>query len=215
MDSPMDSDDVKVIEKTTPFDGYFRIDRYRLSHRLFEGGWSGPFVREVFERGHAACALLFDPHRDALVFVEQFRIGAYAAIESRWFDDAFSPWLLEPIAGIIEDGEDPADVVRREAVEEAGCTITDLLPVCHYLATPGGSSESMFVFCGRVDSENAGGIHGLSEEYENIRVVVAPVADAIEWLDEGRIVNAMTLIALQWFKANHQKIKRQWLDDKI
>lgn len=211
----MNRDDVKVIEKTTPFDGYFRVDRYRLSHRLFEGGWSGPFVREVFERGHAACALLFDPHRDALVFVEQFRIGAYAAIESRWFDDAFSPWLLEPIAGIIEDGEDPADVVRREAVEEAGCTITDLLPVCHYLATPGGSSESMFVFCGRVDSGNAGGIHGLSEEHENIRVVVLPVADAIEWLDKGRIVNAMTLIALQWFKANHQKIKRQWLGDKI
>ncbi len=205
------SDDVDIIEKQTPFRGYFRVDRYRLKHRLFEGGWSQEVSREIFERGHAVTALLFDPDLDRLVFIEQFRVGAFFALASPWFDDGFSPWLLECIAGIIEEGETPEQVARREAVEETGCEITDIVPVCHYLVSPGGSTESVFVFCGRVDSEHAGGIHGITEEQENIRVFAVPVDEALDWLDGGRIDNAMTLIALQWFKLNHEGLRARWL----
>ena len=205
------NDDVDVIDKQTPFRGYFQIDHYRLKHRLFEGGWSQELSREIFERGHAVTALLFDPDLDRLVFIEQFRVGAFCALASPWFDDGFSPWLVEFIAGIIEDGETPEQVARREAVEEANCEITDMVPVCHYLVSPGGSTESVFIFCGRVDSEHAGGIHGITEEHENIRVFAVPVDEALNWLDEGRIVNAMTLIALQWFKLNHEWLRARWL----
>lgn len=206
----MTPDDVEIIEKTTPFSGYFRIDRYRLKHRLFEGGWSGEMSREVFERGHAAAALLYDPSRDVLVFIEQFRIGALAAARSPWFDDGLSPWLVECVAGIIEDGESPEDVVRREAIEEADCAIQGLVPVAHYLVSPGGTSESVFIFCGRVDASNAGGIHGISEEHENIRVLAIPATEALKWLETGKVNNAMSLIALQWFALNRERLRQRW-----
>ena len=207
---PMTEDDVEIIEKTTPFKGYFQIDRYRLRHRLFEGGWSGEFEREVFERGHAVSVLLIDPLLDRVVLIEQFRPGAFAALASPWFAAGSSPWLIESIAGIIEDGETPEGVARRETREEAGCEILDLVPIRHYLVSPGGTSESVFVYLGRVDATKAGGIHGMDAEHEDIRVLAVPTAEALGWLDEGRIVNAMTIIALQWLRANHAEMLRRW-----
>ncbi|MCP5372774.1 MAG: NUDIX domain-containing protein [Hyphomicrobiales bacterium] len=202
--------DVEVVERTNPYAGYFRIDRYRLRHRLFEGGWSGEMTREVFERGHAAAALLYDPDLDRLVFIEQFRVGAFAALNSPWYAEDDSPWLIECIAGIIEAGEDPEGVVRREAVEEAGCEIREIVPITHYLATPGGSTESVFLFCGRVDSRGVEGVHGLSEEHENIRVFTVSADEALAMLDRGDIINAMTLIPLYWFRGRRDALRRAW-----
>ncbi len=206
--------DVEVIEKETAFQGYFRVDRYRLKHRRFEGAMGPEITREVFERGHAACCLLYDPDLDKLALIEQFRPGAYAALSSPWFDEAEdSPWLIEVIAGIIEEGEEPEAVVRREAVEEAGLTISDIEFLFHYLVSPGGASESMFAFCGRIDASNAGGVHGLETEGENIRVLVVDVKDAFDMLDRGRITNSMTLIPLQWFRAHHEALRARWLGE--
>ncbi|MCB2100069.1 MAG: NUDIX domain-containing protein [Rhodobacterales bacterium] len=218
-DSPADDtpltgltrDDARVERRETVFKGYFQVDTYELRHRLFQGGWSGTFRREVFERKHAVACLLYDPVRDELVMLEQFRVGALAALDSPWFDDGFSPWLIEIVAGIIEDGETPEEVARREALEEAGCHVTDLEPVTQYLASPGGSSESLFVFCGRVDASGAGGIHGLESEFENIRVFTAPVSQVMAWLDAGRIVNAMTMIPLYWLRTHHADLRARWL----
>ncbi len=211
MQNAMTPENVEIVEKTTPFQGYFRIDRYRLKHGLFEGGLSGEMTREVFERGHAATVVLYDPDLDLLVLIEQFRIGAFAALSSPWFEDDFSPWLVENVAGIIDEGETPEQVVRREAIEEADCKIQEIIPVCRYLVSPGGTSETIFVFCGRVDASNAGGIHGLDEEHENMRVLVKSPEEVFEWLDCGRICNAMTMIGLNWFRMNQQKIRDQWL----
>jgi ADP-ribose pyrophosphatase len=206
----MDTKDVDVIDLETPFQGYFRIDRYKLRHRLHEGGMGGEISREIFERGHAACALLYDPDLDLLVMVEQFRAGAYAAAKSPWYADDSSPWLIEIIAGIIEDGEEPEDVIRREALEEAGCTVQEIEPICHYLVTPGGSSESVYSFCGRVDASNAGGVHGLDEEGEDIRVFTATPEEAFAMLADGRIHNSMTIISMYWFKENHARLRELW-----
>ena len=194
--------DFQLIEKTTPFQGYFRIDLYRFRHRLFAGGWSGEVRREVFERGHAVVVLPYDPERDAVVMIEQFRIGAAAA--------GMTMWQLEVIAGIIDEGETPEAVARREAHEEARCEILDLLPIYHYLASPGGTSESIRLFCGRVDSRGLGGIHGLAEEHEDIRVEVVPFAEARARLEGGRIGNAPTIIALQWLLLNRDALRQRW-----
>ena len=200
-------DDVEVVEKTTPYDGYFKLDIYRLRHKLFEGGWSGEMTREIFERGHVVSVLPYDPVLDHVVLIEQFRPGAYAALASDWFDGDASPWLIECVAGIIEKGEDPVDVARRETLEETGCRLGKIIPACRYLSSPGGTSESVFVFCGQVDASSAGGIHGLTDEHENIRVFSIPAEAAFQLLNDGRIINAMTVIALQWLAANHERVR--------
>ncbi len=202
--------DVEVLEKTTPYRGYFRLDHYRLKHRLFEGGWSGEMSREVFERGHAVSVLPYDPDLDQVVLIEQFRPGAYASLSSGWFDDDASPWLVECVAGIIKKGERPEDVARREMVEETGLEITDIQLIHHYLVSPGGSSESVFSFCGRVDASNAEGIFGITDEHENIRVFSVAAEDAFGLMDRGRIYNAMTIISLQWLRTNRARFRDAW-----
>ena len=204
-------DDVEVVEKIRDHDGYFKIDRYILKHRKHEGGWTETVSREIFERGHATSVLLFDPDLDKLVFIEQFRPGAYAALTSPWFEkDSHTPWLLECVAGIIDEGESPEDVAKREAIEEANCEVLDIVPVTHYLVSPGGTTESVFLYCARIDASNAGGVYGLEHEGEDIRVVVVDTDTSFRWLDEGRFNNSMTLIAMQWFKLNHSSLRTRW-----
>lgn len=195
---------VDLIEKRTVFDGYFRIDRFRIRHSLHEGGMSETLEREVFERGRVAAVLPVDPLRDEVVLIEQFRIGPYAA--------GWNPWLLEGVAGIIEKGESAEDVARREAMEEAGCEVTDLVPMMRYLSSPGACTETVELFCGRVNSADAGGVHGLDAEGEDIRVVVYPVKDALTLLDSAKVVNGKTIIALQWLALHYDGLKARWLN---
>ncbi len=194
--------DIDILERTTVYQGFFRIDRYRLRHRKFDGGWTDPMVREVFERGHAVGVLLYDPDRDAVVLIDQFRIGAAAA--------GRPAWLIEVVAGVIEDGETDEEVARRESLEEAGCQILDLIKICEFLVSPGGASESISLFCGRVASDGAGGIFGLEQEQEDIRVRVVPAPEALALLDTNAIDNATTLIALGWLARNREALRRQW-----
>ena len=197
------SADVEILEKTICFEGFFRIEKYRLRHRLFNGGWSRPLGRELFERGHAAAVLPYDPIRDAVILIEQFRVGALTAPDG--------PWLLEIVAGMIESGETAQDVVKRESIEEADCIITGLLPVCDFLVSPGGTNERIALFCGRADATQAGGIHGSPEEDEDIKVHVVPLDTALTLLQSGRINSASAIIALQWLALNREQVRTQWL----
>jgi ADP-ribose pyrophosphatase len=204
-------DDVEIVSRETVFSGYFRVDQYRLRHRLFAGGWSDTAGREVFDRGHAVGVILYDPDRDLLVLIEQFRIGAFAALATQpQLSGTMTPWLLEVVAGIIDDGESPEAVARREAMEEAGCEIFELERVSTFLLSPGVMTESLALFCGRVDARGVGGIHGLEHEHEDIRVAAVPVAEVFRWLDEGRFVNATALLAMLWFRLNHEDLRRRW-----
>ena len=196
------AENIEIIEKTVRYKGFFEMVRYRFRHRLFAGGWSGEIEREVFERGHAVAVLPYDPAADAVVLIEQFRIGALVA--------GFAAWQIEIVAGIIEENETPESVARREAREEAGALVGTLLPICRYLVSPGGASESVTVYCGRVDSRTLGGIHGLPEENEDIRVNVRPFAQAMDDLSTGRITNAVSIIALQWLALNRDRLRRDW-----
>jgi len=193
---------VEILDKTVCYDGFFRLERYRLRHRLFSGAWSRVLTRELFERGHAAAVLPYDPALDAVVLVEQFRIGA--------LETPGSPWLLEIVAGIIDPGETPEDVVRREALEEANCQIQELLHICDYFVSPGGTSERISLFCGKVHAASAGGLYGLAAEEEDIRVTVVPFVEAIEQLHAGKINSAAPIIALQWLQLNHAQLRTRW-----
>ncbi|MFC3911892.1 ADP-ribose diphosphatase [Pseudaeromonas sharmana] len=194
--------DVEILQQETCFKGFFRMNRYTLRHRLFAGGWSAPLTRELFERGHAAAMLPYDPSQDTVVLLEQFRIGAV--------DGKRSPWLLEMVAGIIEPGEASDEVIEREAAEEAGLSIGRSRFALSYLVSPGGTTERIDVFIGEVDSRLASGLHGLAEEGEDIRVHVVSREQAYRWVESGRIDNAATVIALQWLQLHLDEVRRDW-----
>lgn len=200
----MDRDrDVEILSKETVFKGYFQIDRYRLRHRTFAGGWTAEMVREVFERGHAVVVVLYDPDRDKVALIEQFRPGAYAA--------GLHPWLIECVAGIIDEGEHPDEVARRETREEAGSDPTDMVYIGNFLVTAGGSSETCRLYCARVDSSTIDGFHGLEHEGEDIRVFVVDPAEALSMCRDGRISNAMAVLALQWLALERDGLRAKWL----
>ena len=194
--------DVEIIARETLYSGFFSMELYRFRHRLFNGEMSGEIRREIFERGHAAVLLPFDPVRDEVVLVEQIRIAAYDVSES--------PWLLEMVAGMIEEGESVEDVARREALEEAGLVVGRTKPVLSYLASPGGTSERLSIMVGEVDATTAEGIHGLADENEDIRVHVVSREQAYQWVEEGKIDNAASVIALQWLQLHYQTLRNEW-----
>jgi len=194
----------RVITRESAYRGFFRLDRLRLQHALFAGGLSPVLTRELFERGHSVGVLPYDPQRNAVVLIEQFRVGALEA--------PGGPWLLEAVAGIYGEQESAEDVARREMHEETGGGVGDLWPVCRYLVSPGGTSECTTLFVGRTDSCGlAGAVCGLASESEDIRVHVVAFADALAMIADGRLCSAMPIIAIQWLALNKQRVDATWL----
>lgn len=198
-----DRQDVTIVSRDTAFDGFFAIDRIVLRHRLFAGGWSRDVSRELFRRDQAGGVLLYDPAADKLVMVEQFRIGLLDAMDQ-------SPWALELVAGIIDDGESARRMAQREVTEESGLRIGEPQFICNYFNSPGGSTERITLLYAEVDATQATGIHGVAEENEDIRVVVLSFDEAWQAFLTGRINNAMAIIALQWLR-----LKRAGIDASV
>jgi ADP-ribose pyrophosphatase len=199
---PPPDEKAEVVDHVVAFQGYFKVGRYYFRHSLFQGGQSPVVRREVFERGHAAAVLPYDPQRDEVVLIRQFRAGTFVA--------GRHPWNWETVAGIIEEGETPENVVRRESVEEANLEIRDLVEIFTIMASPGASSETCVLFVGRADTTNAGGVFGLVEEGENILVKVMPFAEAQAMLARGDIDNVPAIISLQWLALHRDEIRSRW-----
>ncbi|MDP6690006.1 MAG: NUDIX domain-containing protein [Alphaproteobacteria bacterium] len=195
---------VEVIEKQTVFQGYYRVDAYRLRHSLYQGGMGAEIRREVLERGHAVLVLPYDPVRDEVVMIEQFRIGPFARGDQ--------PWILEVVAGIIEDGEELEDVVHREAMEEAGIELSHITHALDIYASPGAVTEQISIYCARTDASQAGGIHGVAAEGEDIKVIVMPFADVMAALADGRINAGPVIVAVQWLALHRDEIRQRWLE---
>ncbi len=200
------SRDVEIISKESVFEGFFKMVKYRFKHKLFAGGWSDVVEREMFERGHAAAMLPYDPKTDQVVIIEQIRIGAL---------EHEHPWQLEIVAGMIDRDESAEEVIRREAEEEAGITVGRVASVTSYYPSSGGCSEKLDVFVGEVDASKAHGIHGLDYEDEDIRVHVISREQAYQWVKDGIFENGASIIALQWLQLNHQELRSQWGFPKI
>ncbi len=195
-----------IIEKKRTWDGYCKIDVYRLRHDKFDGTKSPVLEREILERGHAVAVLPYDPVRDEVVLIEQFRPGTLSVSTQ---NPDMPVWLTEIVAGIIEDGENAEDVARRETIEEAGCTIIGSPElISHYYVTPGCSSETVTLYYGQVDTTNVGGLHGLAEEGEDIRVFTVTAKECFAMLQKGQLCNAMTTIAVQWLMLNRDRLRQ-------
>ena len=195
--------DVEIARTQTISARYLRIDTFRFRHRLFSGEWSAERSYDVLRRGQAVAIVLYDPEHDRVVLVEQFRLPALLA--------GSSPWQLEAVAGLIDTYETPEAVAIREAREETGLTLMgEPLRIQRYLPSSGGSDESLDLFCARVDSTAAAGVHGLPEEHEDIRVVVKTLAEVEALLDTGTIESGHTLIGLYWLLRHRDHLRRLW-----
>jgi ADP-ribose pyrophosphatase len=191
----------EIINKDVVYNGFYQMEKYRLKHTLFAGGWSEEIGRELFRRTNCIAVLLYDPYADKVVLIEQFRIGAAA-------NDTEQAWLVEIVAGAIDEGETAEEVAHRESKEEAGCDILELKLINRFYTTPGGSSEQISLFYGRVDSTQVGGIHGLDHEDEDILVYAVDFDEAYRMLEEGKIESGIPIIAIQWL-ALHRKALRE------
>ncbi|MCT2529528.1 NUDIX domain-containing protein [SAR92 clade bacterium H921] len=192
-------DDYRVESQETAFQGFFRITRMVVSHRLFGGGWSAPLKRELFQRGDAVGVLLYDPKHHTVGLVEQFRVGA--------MQDQQGPWQYEVVAGMIGPGESPADVATRECQEEAGIQVENLIPICDYLVSAGGSDEKMHMYCGITDLKGREGVFGLETEGEDILLQVWPYDEVMQAQSEGLLNSAAVTIALLWLQLNQEKLR--------
>lgn len=192
----------KILHQETPYKGFFRVEKYQLQHTLFQGGWSKPIVRELFMRGSCVAVILYDPDRDEVVLIEQFRAGAILVEDKAW--------LIEIVAGAIEEGETAEEVAYRESEEEAGCEIDELILINQFYTTPGGSSEKISLFCGKVDATGVGGFHGLKDEDEDILVYTVKFEEAYQMVESGKIESGIPIIAIQWLYIHRDKLRKQW-----
>lgn len=186
--------DVKINNKEILLDSFCHIERYYMQHKFFDGTWSREYTREIMLKPEVAAALAYDPKRNVVVLIEQFRVGALYRNPN--------PWLIEIVAGIMDKVESHEELVRREMLEEAGLEIEKLIPICDYLVTPGCSTEKVKLFCAHVDSTKAQQFCGLKEEYEDIKVHILDVQDAFTAVRNGQVNNSAAIIALQWLELN-------------
>jgi ADP-ribose pyrophosphatase len=192
----------EITQRENYFQGFYKLDKLYLRHELFAGGMSKQISRELFVRHDAVCVLPYDARRDEVVLIEQFRVGAA--------EKTGNPWLIELVAGLIDKAEEPEEVAHREAEEEAGLVFSALWPITKYFPSPGGSDEFVHLYLGQCKSEGAGGLHGLEEEGEDIRVTVWALDDALQAVRDGKIINASTIIALQWLALNRIEVRGLW-----
>lgn len=193
---------VELVDHDVAYQGHFRVSRCRFRHGLYQGGQSPVLKREVFERGTAAAVLPYDPRRDEVVLIRQFRAGSYVA--------GRHPFGWEIVAGIIEGDESPAELARREAIEEASLEVQEMIPVHDVILSPGACSEGCVIFLGHVDATAAGGVFGLESEGENILVKVLPFSEVRTMLEHGEIDNAIAVIALQWLALHRDEVRARW-----
>tara|TARA_R110000772_G_scaffold168099_1_gene279888 strand:+ start:3519 stop:4145 length:627 start_codon:yes stop_codon:yes gene_type:complete len=195
--------DVEILSQKTCYSGFLRIEQLTLKCRLFQGGWSQSFTRDLMLRSPGVGVLLYDPALDKLLMVEQFRVGCL-------HDNQNGPWAIELVAGLVEAGESSSDVAIREAEEEAGIKINKLLPICEYYNSPGGSSEKLSIFCCLIDlSTVETGFYGLESESENIRSLIIDRLSAEKAVRTGQINNAMSIIAIQWLALNIKELQNR------
>lgn len=195
-------DGLEVIGCTTVYTGFLRLAQYRLRAQFPLSAPEEILYRERIEGLRSAAVLPFDPVRERIVLVKQFRVGALAAPEGAW--------LLEPPGGMVDAGESPETAAKREAWEETGCRIGDLVPMFRCHTSPGFSDERVDLYCGRVDSSSVPAVGGRHGEGEWTEVVTLDLDAAIRDLGRGQLTAATLIIAVQWLALNRQQLRELW-----
>lgn len=194
-------EDMQVLAKRTPYAKHFALEEYDLRFRRFDGEVSRPATLTSFVSGDAATVLPYDPLRDRVLVVEQLRMGPFAR-------GAQNPWMIEAIAGRVDPFETPADCARREALEEAGITLGDLIEVAGYYPSPGAKTEFCTSYVGIADLPDLrGGLGGMAEETEDIRSHVISFDDLLRVIAAPEGANAPLILTAMWLAANRDRLR--------
>ena len=194
--------DWKIYASERVYDGHFKVDKYELAYEKYNGGTTPVLQRELVKRTDAVAVLPYDPVTDEVVFIEQFRMGAL---------DNSQPWLKEIVAGLVDEGESSQEVAFRESEEEIGCRPSELIKIAGFYPSPGGLSEWVDLYIGKIVVNDIDTNGGLDHEGEDIRVFKRPARDIQVMIENGEIKSAIAIIAIQWFSANREQIRRKWL----
>lgn len=193
--------DVAVAVHRQPYARFFAVEEHDIAWRRFDGTMSAPVTRAVFLSGDAVTVLPYDPVRDRVLLVEQFRVGPHARGDDQ-------PWLLEAIAGRVDAGETPEEAARREAVEEAGLALGALLPVAGYYPTPGAKAEYLYSYVALSDlPDGMTGTFGLADEAEDIRTHLVGFDRMMDLIDAGEIVNAPLILSAWWLARHRERLR--------
>ncbi len=184
------NDDIDIIARKKLAQGWGTLERYRLRHRRYDNSWSEAIDRDLYTIGEVASVLIYDPKTDTVLLTEQFRTCGLHHGEATW--------LIEIVAGLIDKDATPLETARREAFEETGSKIESLTHATTIYSSPGGYGERNYLYVATADLSKAGGYFGLVQEHEDIRAFVCSFDDALAACDDGRIVDAKTIIALGW-----------------
>jgi ADP-ribose pyrophosphatase len=182
----------------------FAMQRVRFRYTRFDGSLSGPLTWELWRRGRGVLVLPYDPARDAVALIEQFRLPAHAA--------GLAPVQTELPAGLLSPEEDPAEAGIRELREETGLDAAGIESIGRFLLMPGGCDEVLHCFCARVALDDAAGsTHGLDHENEETRVLVVPAEEAFAMVAANRVDGAPTALALLWLQLNRARLRAEWM----
>lgn len=197
------ADAVRVLDVAHPYDGFHRVEEWRIDHPRFDGTRSGPVERAISHVADAATVLPYDPVRDRVLLVEQIRIGALAKGDPL-------PWLLEPVAGLIDAGDDAEGTAVRELREEAGLEVAAdaLRLVGRYYPSPGGLAQVLTSFVALCDlPDGAAGLHGLDVEHEDIRGHLVGFDALMGMLATGEAANAPLILSAQWLALHRDGLR--------
>lgn len=181
--------------------GFFALEVQTLRHPRFDGGVSAPLRREVFVACDAVTVLPYDPVRDRVLLIEQFRVGPLRRGDPL-------PWQLEAIAGRIDPGETPEDCARREAMEEAGVTLGALEKVAEYYPSPGAMTEYIYSFVAICDlPDGVVGVFGKAEEAEDIKGHLLSFDALMVAVTGGEIANAPLILTALWLARERPRFR--------
>ena len=196
--------DTQTLNIETNHKGFFILNTAEVSYRQYDGTMSPAVNREVFVGTEASIVLPYDPVRDRVLLVEQFRAGPFVRGDK-------APWMLEPIAGRVNPGETPEEAAHREGFEETNLTFSDLHTVAKVYASPGCNTEYFNIFLGITDlPDDIVGVSGLESEAEDIRSYLYSFDELMEMTDSYQAANAPLVLAALWLSRHRKRLHHEF-----
>jgi ADP-ribose pyrophosphatase len=187
----------KIINKKNLYSGFFSLNKYEFIHEKHNGEWTSTVEREVFSGAHVSTLLPYDPIKKEIILIQQFRAGVLSRYDENY--------LLEIVAGIVDEGENPEQTAIRECLEETGCEVKKIHPIQSYFPAPGSSESFYHIYLGEIQAFDGERIKGLEKENEDILVKSFKIDEVRQMLKEKKIMNGLALVALQWFFLEYNK----------